>query len=151
MIEMKRSMNYRFVHQVLTLALLSFACISCEDLLSNLNQDARSRLIDAWKVDESGSSYKSGLEIYWVEISKHPTDSARILISNFYNVGGQSSAKATLAGRALTLPLQTLTGGFSISGSAEIQEDWNKITWTYSVDDGSGIPDGITAVYTRLE
>lgn len=47
--------------------------------------------------------------------------------------------------------IKTLSGGFTISGSGKIQTDWNSIHWNYIVDDGSGIPESYTAVYTRLE
>ena len=123
--------------------------MACEDLLNILDtDDQRSRLVDAWKCDES-STYKSELEIYWVEISKHPTDSSRILISNFYNVN--TNAEAILSGMELTLPPQTLQGGFTVTGKGDIHDDWNKITWSYSVDDGSGETSNVTAIYTRLE
>jgi hypothetical protein len=126
--------------------------MACEDLLDSLDAgDQRNRLVDAWKCDENINVYKSGLEVYWVEITKHPTDTGRILISNFYNVDENVHAEAILSGKKLTLPLQTLTGGFTVTGSGEIETDWNKITWSYSVDDGSGVATPSTAVYTRLE
>ena len=126
--------------------------MACEDLLDSMDTgDQRNRLVDAWKCDENINIYKSSLEVYWVEITKHPTDTSRILISNFYNLDENVHAEAILSGKILTLPLQTLTGGFAVTGSGEIESDWNKITWSYSVDDGSGVATPSAAVYTRLE
>ena len=139
-----------FLLRVLTTALLILLCISCEDLLSVLG-DPRSKLIDDWKVDENTTAYKSGEEIYWVAITEHPTDSTMVLISNFYNIDENAMAEAVLSGRTLTLPGQALPGGFTVSGSGAIQSDWNTINWSYSVDDGSGIQESFSAVYTRLE
>ena len=143
---MKQTLKTGLSLSVLIAALLIF--MSCEDLLSILG-DPRSKLIDDWKVDESSPTSKSGEEIYWVAITEHPTDSTKILISNFYNVG--ANVEALLSGRYLTLPGQTISGGYTVSGSGNIESDWNSINWSYSVDDGSGIPESITAVYTRQE
>ena len=123
---------------------------SCEDLLTNLDSGiTREKLIDTWKVDETPGSYKSALEVYWVEISEHPYDTSRVIIYNFYNV--DADAEAVLSGSTLNLPVQTLEGGYTVSGSGEIQgSKANEIIWTYSVDDGSGVEDKVTAVYTRL-
>ena len=107
--------------------------------------------MDAWKVDETGAVKKSVLEIYRVEIEEHPADSSRIIISNFYNVGDNARAEAVLTGTTLNLPGQVLPGGFTVEGSGNILNDWNTISWSYSVDDGSGVPVSVTAIYTRLE
>lgn len=136
--------------KALVLAVLILLFISCEDLLNALG-DSRSRLLDYWIVDESLPAYKSGEEIYHVEISEHPTDSTRILISNFFNVGANAMAEAVLSGKTLSLSSQTISGGFTVTGSGTIHSDWNSINWSYTVDDGSGVPETYTAVYTRLE
>ncbi|MCK4747730.1 MAG: hypothetical protein KAT15_11860, partial [Bacteroidales bacterium] len=93
---------------------------SCEDLLGDQDSgDPRDKLVDTWKCDETPGTYKSALDVYWVEISKHLYDSTRIVIYNFYNVDAE--AEAVLNGNALTLPLQMLEGGFQVSGSGQIQ------------------------------
>ncbi len=120
---------------------------SCEDLLTNDTGDQRGNLVDTWKCDEQNGYYKSVKEIYYVEISKHPTDSARILIYNFYNV--DANAEAILQGKTLTLQQQTLQGGYQVSGTGEVQGNWNEILWSYKVDDGSGVSNNVNAVYTR--
>ena len=123
---------------------------ACEDLLTEQPGDPRDRLVDTWKVEETvGGVMKSVLEPYWVEIRKHPYDSTRVLIDNFYNVDDR--AEAILSGNTLTLPQQTREGGFSVRGTGQLQGTKpNEIIWTYRVDDGSGTEENYTAVYTRL-
>lgn len=123
---------------------------SCEDLLGDLNSGiTREMLVDTWKVEETPGQYKSDEEIYWVEISEHLTDTARIIIYNFYNV--DADAEAVLSGTTLTLPQQTIEGDYTVEGSGEIQGNkGNEIIWSYSVDDGSGVSENITAIFTRL-
>lgn len=122
---------------------------SCEDLLRDSDGvDPRDRLVDTWKVDETPGKLKSEMEVYWVEISKHPYDTTKIVIYNFFNV--DANAEARLSGSTLTLPQQELEGGYSVRGQGQVQGNKsNEIIWTYTVDDGSGIEEGYTAVYTR--
>lgn len=139
-------------HVKIVLLLAAVAGLSsCEDILTDLGADiTREMLEDTWKVEETGGSYKSAEEVYYVEISLHPTDSGRILIYNFYNV--DADAEAVLdGGMDLLLPRQTIEGGYTVSGSGQVQGNKaNQIIWTYSVNDGSGVAESITAVYSRL-
>jgi hypothetical protein len=136
--------------RLLILILAGAGISSCEDLQTDLNgSDPRDRLVDTWKVEESGNPLKTGNDVYWVEISKHLSDSSKILIYNFYNV--DADAEAILSNNVLDLPLQHLEGGFTVNGRGEIQGTRaNQIIWTYSVDDGSGVAENVTAVYSRL-
>ena len=127
------------------------ALSSCGDLLSDLDTViSRHQLIGTWKVTENAGPAKSAMgDVYWVDISEHPFDSSKLVIYNFYNVG--ADAEAVLDGNILSLPLQTLDGGYSVSGYGEIQgSKANEIIWTYTADDGSGEVEKATAVYTRL-
>ena len=137
---------------VLSIILLSgIVFSSCEDLLPDLNTViSRDKLIDTWKVTETTNPVKSAMDdVYWVDISKHPFDSGKVVIYNFYNV--DADAEATLDGLTLNLPLQTLEEGYNVSGYGEIQGNKaNEIIWTYTADDGSGEVERGTAVYTRL-
>jgi len=137
------------VLSVFLLAGIAFS--SCEDLLPELNTVVpRDKLIDTWKVTETTDPLKSAMnDVYWVNISKHPFDSNKLVIYNFYNV--DSDAEATLDGYTLNLPRQTLEGGYTVTGSGEIQgSKANEIIWTYTADDGSGEVEKGSAVYTRL-
>jgi hypothetical protein len=143
-------MSRKWINTLLTTAVFSILLSSCEDLLTDPDGgNMRERLVDTWKVDETESPRKSSKDIYWVEISKHPYDSNRVIIYNFYNV--DADAEAVVNGYTLSLPAQTLEGGYEVSGSGQIQGSRaNEIIWTYTVDDGSGVAASVSAVYTRL-
>ncbi len=143
---MKKGKTY---YGLLGLLLYLVLANACEDLLGDMETgDPRDNIVDTWKCDEESNFYKSAKEIYWVEISKHPTDSTRIIIYNFYNV--KADAEAVMNGLDLTLPLQTIKGGFTVSGTGRINKDYKEIHWQYIVDDGSGQLDNASAVYSRL-
>ena len=144
---MKLSRLFIILPGILSILLLN----SCEDILGDLNgRLSQDMLVDTWKVEENTGSYKSAEEVYWVEIEAHPSDTGRIVIYNFYNV--EAEAEAILAGgMELIIPEQVLEGGYTVTGRGEAQGNRaNQIIWTYTVDDGSGIPENITAIYTRL-
>ena len=123
---------------------------SCEDLLiGNDDGDPRNRIAGLWLCNESDDYLKSVKETYYVEIDIHPFDSTRVYISNFFNIN--DDAEAILAGERLTLPVQTLKGGFTVRGSGSVTRNDNQINWEYFVDDGSGVDYRITAVYTKQE
>ena len=124
---------------------------SCEDILGDQDVEfTREMLVDTWKVEETHGVYKSEMEVYWVEISLHPMDTSKIIIYNFYNVDADAEAILT-SGKNLELKQQTLQGGYTVAGSGQVQGSrGNEIIWSYSVDDGSGVPDNVSAIYTRL-
>lgn len=141
----------RATRAFLLLVLLMVSLTSCEELLNLPGGIGRGRLVDLWLVNENLTSRKSAMEVYYVEIREHPSDSARILIANFLNVDSGTDAEAILSGRQLTLPTQTLEGGYTVSGTGDVSDDWERIDWSYNVNDGSGIHDSYTAVYRRAE
>ena len=132
------------------LLVLAFLAYSCEDLLGPDTGDDRDKLVDTWKVTEESSPLKSEQGAYWVEIEKHPDKQDMVLIYFFHGLGDDVYAEASLSGSTLTLGSQVLQGGWTIQGSGEIQNRWNEINWTYTADDGSGVIDQVTAVYTRI-
>lgn len=131
------------------LMMLAFLASSCEDLLGPETEGDRDLLLDTWKVTEESSPLKSGWGVYWVEIEKHPDNHNMVRIYFFHGLGDDVYAEASLDGSTLTLATQVLQGGWTIQGSGEIMKNWNEIQWTYTADDGSGILDKVTAVYTR--
>lgn len=142
----KKNSRYRLYLFLIILILFN----GCEDLLNELNNDdPRSRITGLWLCDESDNYLKSAEETYYVEIDPHPSDSSRVLIANFFNI--DDDAEAILSGDQLTLPQQTLEGGFTLRGYGSITNRSKQIDWTYYVDDGSGVEYKITAVYTKQE
>jgi len=132
------------------LVLLGFLAYSCEDLLGPGTGGDIDMLVDTWKVTEESTPLKSGQGAYWVEIEKHPDNQNMIRIYFFHGLGDDVYAEASLVGSTLTLGSQVLQGGWTIQGGGEIQKSWNEIHWTYTADDGSGVLDQVTAVYTRI-
>lgn len=132
------------------LVMLAILAYSCENLLGPDTVSDRDRLVDTWKVTETSSPLKSAQGAYWVEIEKHPDRQDMILIYSFHGLGDNVYAEAVLSGRTLTLENQTLEGGWVVQGSGVVQNSWDEIIWTYTVDDGSGILEKVEAVYTRL-
>jgi len=131
--------------------LLAFT-VSCEELLNNLgsDEDVRERIEGQWSCDETSEIFKSTAEKFSVYISPHPDDSTKVLIDNFYELGYDVSAVATVSGRNLYISTQTVGDGYTILGSGTISANYNEINWNYSVEDGSGETDNVTATYTKL-
>jgi hypothetical protein len=136
---------------VIGIFLLAFAT-SCEDLLNNSGSglDVRAKIEGQWSCDETSEIYKSTAEIFSVYISSDEDDSTKVLIDNFYELGYDVSVVATVSNRNLYLDSQTVGNGYTIIGSGTISSNYNEIQWNYSVEDGSGQVDNVTATYTKL-
>ena len=139
----------KFIHVCLVVIIMLIA-VGCEELLTELgNDDLGEKLTGSWLCDESEGYLKSVEEIYHVEIFLDPDDSTKILIFNFFNLDPDISAEAILSVNRLILPVQTLEGGFTISGSGTIAKSNTQIDWEYSVNDGSGKDYEMSAIYTK--
>ena len=112
--------------------------------------DIREKIEGQWRCDETSEYYKSTAEIFSVYIYPHPDDSSKVLIDNFYELGYDVSVVAALSNRSLYINSQTVEGGFTVIGSGTISSNYNVIEWNYSVDDGSGMVDNVTATFTKL-
>ncbi len=129
---------------------------SCEEARND--PDLAASLEGEWKVEEMSSQYKSRLqeEVYYVEISMSPEDSTILYISNFYNVNPDAQVVANLEGTRLNLMADQQITRFQSTytvkgGTGEIATDYQSISWEYQVDDGSGMVDDVTAIYTRAD
>jgi len=131
------------------IALLAiFSGCETDDLLG-VNPTVRA-LEGDWTCDEDSELLKkSTLDVYAVYLSPDADNKNGVLIDNFYGLGFGVSAKATVSLTSITLPVQELLGGFTVSGSGTISNNNSQIEWSYTVDDGSGIIDHVTAVYTK--
>lgn len=139
--------KYFFFSIIAILLILS----GCEDILNE--NDAYStvqRLEGVWQCDEDENLTKSTLRMYQVYITPSSVDSSEVFISHFHELGDNVEAVGTVSGSTITLPKQTLMGGYLISGSGSISSDVKKITWNYSIDDGSGQEEQVNAIYTFL-
>jgi len=133
----------KYLNKFLWLIFLVIIVSGCEDFPIFTSGD----ISGLWLCDESEGYKKSALETYYVEINPHPNDSTKVLISNFFNI--DDDAEASISGTSLTLPGQTLEGGFTVHGSGVISKNYTRIDWVYFVDDGSGENYKVTAVYTK--
>jgi hypothetical protein len=121
----------------------------CEDVLNSGNSTSIVQQLEGiWKCDENSTIFKSTKDIYSVYISPSNVDSTEIFIENFYALGNDTEALATVSGNSISLPQQTLPGGYVVRGNGTISSNLKEISWKYYVDDGSGQVDEVNATYT---
>lgn len=128
------------ITNLLFILLLLFSC--AEDDLTDFGDD-RDAFIGKWNVVESCSK-----DAYSVTIDKDPSNSAQVLINNFWNTGNCSNvAYAIVAGESIFIPNQTFcSGAFKVDGSGGLYK--GSVSWTYSVNDGADLFN-CQATYTR--
>ena len=120
---------------------------ACDELIPDPGGgDVISALEDNWRVEEESQVFATSN--YIVEIERHPSDSSRVYVDNFYNV--DATAGVVVSNRSLNIPDQVMDGGYRVYGTGTVSRDNESISWQYTIDDGSGELDNVTAVYTRL-
>jgi len=124
--------------------------IACEPEPTNPEHIA-AKLEGKWQCDEFSSGFKATDDFYNVDIEIYPTDSNKIVINNFYQLGNNVSITVNVIEMSLEIPSQTTGEGSTIYGSGVISSNYNKINWNYSVDIGDGLIDDVTATYTRID
>lgn len=133
--------------------LFFFSLTSCDKALNDLSVAAqREKLTGTWLVEENSQTYKKSLKAvnhYTSTISASTSNLSNVAISNFYGLGESTLATATLNNMKLTIDNQTVSGGYTISGNGSIASDFKTIDWQYTVDDGSGVKDKVTATFTK--
>jgi len=126
---------------VVTIITLLFWLSGCETL-----GDGPDTLEGTWQCKENSQIY--GYQAYDVTISIVKTDSNKIEINNFYNLGYGRKVVGEVDFWDIQIPSQTVEG-FSFNGDGVISGNKRKIDWSYTVDDGSGILDHVTATFSR--
>jgi hypothetical protein len=116
---------------------------ACELDNDPVTSDPRDNFTGNWVVNEQSSLY--GTNNYTVSIRKDPDNSTQVLIANFYHFGTDFDAWAITTINSITVP-QQIVCSHTVQGSG--QRDKNKITWTYTVNDGADL-DNVTAVFTK--
>jgi hypothetical protein len=124
-----------------------FIIVASLFLLNSCEKDDKiySSIVGTWQCVEISSVHTPNP--YFVDIVRETSDSTRLVIDNFYNMGYGKEIYATLDGYDISL--QSNLFGFSIVGEAKVATNFKTIEWEYEVDDGSGMIDYVTAVYTR--
>lgn len=133
------------------IGLCLFMLNSCEldDILGE-SDDPRDNIEATWQVDEQSEFFKSKKSFYLVDLNKHPTDSTKVVLANFYQLGSGVEVVATYSNNTLRISNFKTTGNFTINGTGNVSSNYKEIEWEYRVDDGSGEIDNVTATYTRL-
>ncbi len=135
----------------LLIGLISFVVVmaSCEVADDLLGGNATvAKLEGEWSCDENSEIFKATASIYSVTISPDPDNVNGVIIDNFYGIN--AAVYASVSGTSLTISEQTAEGGYTIIGSGTISANYQQIDWTYTVDDGSGVIDHVTAVYSKI-
>ncbi|HIE15513.1 MAG TPA: hypothetical protein EYP69_01170 [Bacteroidales bacterium] len=139
----------KFFHLLTLFFLLTFFACQPDNEIDTPNDSLRNKIIDTWHVNETSQIYnKSSKSIYTVEIIKD-SDSTKVLIDNFYNLGYGKQAKVIVNDDyTLSIPQQDVDG-FIISGSGNIDHGLKQIDLSYITDDQGGLIDTVSAAYTR--
>lgn len=140
--KMNRKRNILFAGLLLVTAVFVNSCAEEEPVTPS---DDRDKLVDGWTCTENSS--QAGSSTYTVLISKSTTNTAEVLLENFYDISNQIKARVTVSGNNLTIPQQLLNGN-QLNGSGSMSGT-NSFTLTYYINNGSTI-DTCTAVFTRI-
>lgn len=119
---------------------------SCIDEIDDPFADPVEKYLGNWKASESSTLYGPGY-VYDVSITRNPSNSNEILISNFYMQGWNEKARALVTGNSITILEQAICDG-SILIKGNGQFSGGRITLTYTADDGADL-DNVSATYTR--
>ena len=122
---------------------------SCELLDTGTSSSPTASDIEGvWKCNENSETFKATEDFYTVYIEPLATDSFKVYITNFYQLGNDVDALAIISGYSLTIGSQTLKGGYTVRGSGTIASNKKSIELSYQVNDGSGVWDDVSATYT---
>jgi hypothetical protein len=129
-----------YVRYFVIILIFSMIIVACQK--ENTGPES---ILGQWSCKETSQVFE--VTNYTVDISRSSTDSTKIFIENFYQLGSSYSVTAKINGLNISIPSQTVDGN-QISGSGTISSGYDKINWTYNVVSGS-TTDHVTAVYTK--
>jgi len=123
---------------------LIFILAGCAKDTTSTENPTRNSFLGSWSVTE----YYTKLT-YEVIIVADPNSSDGVLISGFANtLQSGPYAGAVVAGSKITLDANQVIGdGIKVNGSGVLSG--NKITWSYTIDDGANLLTA-NAVYTKI-
>ncbi|MDD5569867.1 MAG: hypothetical protein PHD97_01800 [Bacteroidales bacterium] len=135
------------IYILTSLLLLFFASCKKDDENDTPEDDPRVKFEGNWTCKETCK--KDGSTVtFSVTISKSTSSSSDILIANFNQLGSAEKISAVVAGYNLTIPQQTTSTGYQISGSGTMDSKKTSISMSYSVNDGAQTDD-YTAALTK--
>jgi len=104
------------------------ACDSGDDNNPSPVPDARDKFVGNWAVNNENC----GKSKYVAGISKDPSNSAQVLISNFGFSGSGEPVTALVAGSSIVVYQQVNSEGWQVEGNGNYISD-GTIEWTYSL------------------
>ena len=112
-----------------------FSILSCSEEDDVNPSDDRDVFIGTWNVSETCIR-----DSYSVEIVADPSNSAQVLINNFWLIGFQEKAPyAIVAGNSIIIPKQYICNNNENEVNGTGIFDKNKINLTYTVNDGADL------------
>ena len=109
--------------------------------------DDRDKYVGTWLFAESSSS-RGPNSTYTAVISKDPSNSSQVLISNFTGFGsGSSDASGIVTSSSISVTQQNIATDYVVEGFGSLSTS-SKMNWTYSVTAG-GTKDVYTAIATK--
>ena len=134
------------------LIVIIFFLSACENELTG-DVDLAEAIEGQWNVEED--SEVMGTSGYSVYIGIYSDDSSSVSISNFYQLSYDSDPViGDISDNRIELRPNQVINSLGVSytvksGTGTITNDYKNIDWEYNVDDGSGVIDNATAIYTK--
>lgn len=137
----------KFRHSILLLiglAVLFNACQKDDDP----GFASRDDYLGLWQCDEYDINQLL-IATFQIEIFVHPGDANKVLIDNFNLLGYGFQAEAEIDNTSINIP-QQLVSGVAVGGSGFMTNNLTGLDLQYTVDDGSGQPETISALCTKM-
>lgn len=137
-------MKGKLLLKSILLAFMALYIVGCE-----LEKENSYSLEGDWICKEDHSEL--GLSTYSISIEVDATDSTKIRIYNFLNLGNSINSnlfvRATLSGRSINIPKQKVEK-HEVTGNGTVSASFNSIDLNYTDDDGVK-GSTVSAKYTR--
>lgn len=142
---MKSLNSFRYILLLAFTFAMTLTMISCntdDDNNPSPVPDVRNKFIGDWNVVDGCSKGN-----YVVNISKDPSNTSRVLLSNFANSNGSRPDTALVVSNSVILHTQTNSEGWVVAGTGEYNVE-GKIQWVFSLTI-SGYQENCTATYSK--
>lgn len=126
--------NYQIFKIFIFFSLIA-AFFACEDDSIVNPENDRDKFIGTWEVNENCQRNS-----YTVTIEADPTNSAQVIINNFWLIGYQEEPPyAIVAGNNIVIPKQFITNNndIEVTGGGDYSKE--EITWNFTVNDGADL------------
>ena len=96
--------------------------------------DSRDQFVGTWRFVETPASRSVNVVVFDVNITKDPSNSSQVLLSNFSGSG--ASAYGIVTTNKITVPSQTLSSNWLVNGIGNLSNS-STMNWTYFYNDGT--------------